>query len=700
MKKLALLLGVILACIFVLCACEKTTTISVEYIATEGGVVLGGASQQKEVLEGESATFDEVTAYADPDYRFVSWSDGSTDMFRRDTLSQSATYTATFEKLSLSTIIYESYEGGMIEGNTTQRIETGTSTTTVTACPYEGYRFVSWSDGRLNPSRTDIANGDLTVTAIFSNQITIKYEATEGGTIGGDAEQQVANGEFSESVMALAKAGYRFIGWSDGVKRLSRNDMAGMEDLTFTAMFQKFHIVSFKSSDTTKGTVTGAISQEVDDGTLSAEVTAVANEGYAFLCWSNGDTSETISVTATKNESLVAYFTHKGNGLPVISINTATGNDVTSKETYIGCTVTLFDTEGKAHLLEKTGQIRGRGNSTWSRFPKKPYKIKFDDKQELFGYGKARDWVLMADYIDNSLLRNNLAYNIGSVFSELGASPNARNVEVYLNGEYHGVYLLCEQIEINKNRVNITEPTQDANTSFLVEMDGWADGSTVTVPDALHSSRKYTIKEPDPVNSLQKAYIDKYLKDCIAAVQGDDYERVKDLIDVKSFAQAYIVFELMKNPDTNYSSVYMYKDVDGKLICGPVWDFDMALGNVSHKGNGAFEDPALLWTAQNNPWFKGLLQFDEFKALVGAEIAENKEAIEAKIDEILAYARAHSDAYKKNFEKWDVIGINTWTNPSYIVAIKTWEGHLDYIEDYLEKSLSALEVTYPPPKAE
>ena len=190
------------------------------------------------------------------------------------------------------------------------------------------------------------------------------------------------------------------------------------------------------------------------------------------------------------------------------------------------------------------------------------------------------------------------------------------------------------------------------------------------------------------------------MKDALAAANGNDYEALTELIDVKSFAQAYIVFELFKNPDTNYSSVYMYKDVNGKLICGPVWDFDMSIGNVSHKGGGAFKNPDLLWTAQQNPWFKGLVQFEEFRALVGEELVKNKEAVFAEIAEIMAYARAHDEAYKQNFEKWDVIGKNTWTNPSYITAIKTWEGHLEYIEDYLEKSYAALEIEYPAPNGE
>jgi hypothetical protein len=142
----------------------------------------------------------------------------------------------------------------------------------------------------------------------------------------------------------------------------------------------------------------------------------------------------------------------------------------------------------------------------------------------------------------------------------------------------------------------------------------------------------------------------------------------------------------------------MYKDVDGKLKCGPIWDFDMSVGNVAHKKAGViFGDPALLWSATQNPWFKGLVSFDDFRALIGEELATNKSAVFAKIDDITTYARAHDDAYKANFEKWDVIGKNTWTNPPYITAIKTWEGQLEYVEDYLEKSYAALEKEYPPP---
>ena len=701
MKKIAILLGVLLIGLLVLVSCEKTTTVKVEYIAGEGGVVLGGAIQEKEVVIGNSALFDEVTAYASEGYRFVSWSDGSTDIFRRDALTESATIYATFEKYETVTLKYQVVDGGYIDGDATQTLEKGQNGTQVTAIAYDGYRFVAWSDGLTEPTRCDLGSDNLSVEAIFTNQVTIKYETTEGGYISGKLEQSVALGEYTELVMALASNGYRFVKWSDGITKIGRSDVALEDGRVYTAIFQKFHIISFRSCDEEKGVVKGNLAQEVDDKKESETVRAEANEGYTFVCWSNGSTDPEMSIVAIESQSLVAYFALDGYGLPVITIDMPNALGAIDKDHYEKCVVSFYDPDGMGgYVFDKTAQIKGRGNSTWNKFDKKPYKIKFDEKQEFYNYGKARDWVLLADYIDNSLLRNNLAYNVAGVFSELAASPNAQNVEVYINGEYRGVYLLAEQVEINKHRVAISDPTTDANTSFLVEMDGWADGNCVRVPDSLNENRKYSIKEPDPITQAQKNYIEQYLKSALAAANGNDYEALTELIDVKSFAQAYIVFELFKNPDTNYSSVYMYKDVNGKLICGPVWDFDMSVGNVSHKGGGAFKNPDLLWTAQQNPWFKGLVQFEEFRALVGEELVKNKEAVFAEIAEIMAYARAHNEAYKQNFEKWDVIGKNTWTNPSYITAIKTWEGHLEYIEDYLEKSYEALEIAYPPPNGE
>lgn len=499
--------------------------------------------------------------------------------------------------------------------------------------------------------------------------------------------------------------------------------------------------------DDTMGSVSGELSQIVLDGNKTTAVTAVAKEGYQFACWSDGTKTPTIEYLPEEATELVAYFTHASTdtdetkGLPVFEINTLNGLKITSKDVYTDCYITILDTETGNSIGGELAEIKGRGNSTWEKFDKKPYKFKFEDKQNLFGYGAEKTWVLLADARDYSLLRNMLALNAGLTMSELGYTSQGQSVELYLNGEYQGVYYLCEQIQVKKNRVNITQEDDKIeqgpeDIGWLIEMDAWvsedqggvdkiptygvtSDGDVfVRVDDGMYNG--YVIKDPEDIlfdadGKLDEdfmTYIQTYIKNSLAAVSGDDYAAVCELIDVKSFAQAYIIFDLFKNPDTQYSSVYFYKDVDGKLVAAPLWDFDMAIGNVTHKrncGNDAsnFRNTTFLWTATQNTWFRELLEFDEFKALVGQELAENADNIRASIAADLKYAKDHMAAYEKNFEKWDLIGntsasvaMGAWSVPDDFKKFEDWVDHLDYIKKYLEDSLAYLIEAYPAPSAE
>ena len=768
MKRAISIISIFFALLTVLCACAggneiNKETITVEYIANEGGKISGMAYQSAEIEQGSKAAFNLVTAVPNEGYRFVSWSDGNESPSRSDLLTKSAKITAYFEKVEAYRVTYLASEGGIIIGESSQLVEVGTTSFAVRASEKSGYRFVGWDDGYLSDVRNDTPNHDMTVTAIFeeirygtvfyksekggeivgvatqtneyglstetvsvsvksgykfimwsdgvtdierrdviendvititaiiSGSVTVNYASTEGGTVSGALTQTNPWGTETEAVVAEPCEGYRFIGWSDGYKGLERSDIPTEDGITYTARFKKYFIVTF-TCDETKGRLEGELSQEVLDGEYINSVTAIANDGYGFICWSNGEGDNIIQIPITKSMDLEAYFTYESTGLPVVSITTENGVNITSKDVYVNCTITINDTEEFDHVIEAGAQIRGRGNSTWNKFDKKPYKIKFNQKQELFDNGKAKDWVLLADYIDGSLLRNYLAYEVAEELDMLRSTPDCQSVEVYLNGEYRGVYLLCEQVEVNDRRVEISEDENAVDTGYLIEMDGWSDTVQVKVPDHLNSNRKYTIKSPDSdvITKEQKAFIEQYLKDSMAAIQGSDYELVKSLLDVESFAEAYIIYELFKNPDTDYSSVYFYKDAGGKLTAGPMWDFDMSIGNVNHKGNGVFGNTETLWTKEKCPWFNALLNHEEFKELVGEKLLYYKTVIEETISRKLDYAYEHADAYKKNFEKWDVLGKNTWTNPSYIVKIDTWEGQVEYVREYLKNSLDYL----------
>lgn len=773
MKRALIFFLIVVALVFV-CACSKnseaqTVTVTVTYTAQQGGEISGEATQSKTVNEGENAEFTSVTAVAYAGYYFTGWSDGVTDSTRQDTLSQSTeitaqfqayeyatleylatqgggilgsdyqrhvkgsygtqvqafamsgykfvgwsdgvtsdtrtdlantdkVITAIFEELQYVNITYTATQGGTVSGALNQSIPLNQSTSEVTAVPEQGYKFICWSDGNENPTRSDIATGEITYTAIFSTGLKVTYVALEGGSIVGAAEQSVEYKQQTSEVTANPKSGYRFVCWSDGSTSPTRTDVAGFYDATYTATFVKVCRIKFDCG-TGQGTIQGNALQTVDQGERTEQVTAVPSNGYEFICWSNGSKSPTITVKAEKNTTYTAYFSRKGSGLPVITINTTTGLDITSKTEYVTCTVTVLDTEqGIYSFAQESAQIRGRGNSTWNQ-AKKPYKIKFDSKQDLFGFGKAKDWVLLADYIDRSLLRNNLAFSVAGQLEGLECAPDCQSVEVYVNGEYRGVYLLCEQVEAGSNRVEISEDASVVDTGYLLEMDGWKDGVYVTVGDKLNGGRAYVIKSPgeDEITNDHKNFIKNYLTQCISAAQGSDYEKVKELIDVESFAQAYIVLELFKCPDVDYSSLYFYKQAGGKLYFGPVWDFDMSASNVTHKLNATKVNYNYLLVKEICPWFKALLNYSEFRELVGNTLAEYKNVIEQTIASELEYAYSKHEAFDKNFtDAWQILGASIWTNPAQFNAMQSWSEHVEYLKTYLANSLEFLLEAYPP----
>ena len=335
--------------------------VKIDYMATEGGLVIGVTNQQLKISQ-ESNT---VEAIADGGYRFIGWSDGITETKRSDIANNNVVYVAMFEKINYTNLTYLSTEGGVIEGVTHQSIETGLMGNTVEAKAIQnGYYFVKWDDGVLTPKRSDIADTDKTVTAIFTNKYTVTYETTEGGRIEGKTVQELEYGKTYETVMAVADSGYAFVRWDDGSEVFLRQDTA-TKNVTYKAIFKEPYTVVF-NCDSERGSIVGETSQIIVEGRKSNKVTAVAKDGFEFVCWSDGSTSPEIKITAYENTELYAHFSFASTGLPVISIVTETGKDVTSKTEYIGCVISLYDTETNEHFVEQIANIRGRGNSTWT----------------------------------------------------------------------------------------------------------------------------------------------------------------------------------------------------------------------------------------------------------------------------------------------------------------------------------------------
>lgn len=218
-------------------------------------------------------------------------------------------------------------------------------------------------------------------------------------------------------------------------------------------------------------------------------------------------------------------------------------------------------------------QIKGRGNSTWGN-AKNPYQIKFSEKVDVLGLGKAKKWVLLANYYDDSNLRNATAFKVAEMVGEKFA-PKGEYVELAVDGENLGLYYLVRKTEIGKNAVDLRSPE-----GILVELDNMHNGNEF----CYRTIRNNCLTEKDMVDESR---LGEVMHDFLTqfnlfemAVEAGDFERVSEIIDIESFAEYYLVSEFAANPDAYASSFYLYKDgFDDKIHVGPVWDFDYSFGN-------------------------------------------------------------------------------------------------------------------------
>jgi len=302
---------------------------------------------------------------------------------------------------------------------------------------------------------------------------------------------------------------------------------------------------------------------------------------------------------------------------PVVRITTSA--PVVDKETWIASTISIDGGNRFEDLAETELSVRGRGNSTWA-WEKKPYALKFPKKQEVLGMPKHKRWCLIANYMDRTHLRNRIAYRLGAG-SKLDYTTRNEFAELYMNGEYMGCYLLTEQIKVDANRVNISE-----TDGFLLEFDTYYDEEVRFRTAA--SNIPVNVKSPDPedVSETQLEALKKYLDRTDAAVQalrnGTAGEDPFACLDRESMIDFWIIFELMANHEMLHpKSVYFHKDGDGKLVAGPIWDFDFeTLPDHRRTGwiNYGAENSSLSWMpwARQN-WWNVLLSYDpEFRAAV------------------------------------------------------------------------------------
>lgn len=277
----------------------------------------------------------------------------------------------------------------------------------------------------------------------------------------------------------------------------------------------------------------------------------------------------------------------RGPELPTIQIYL---NDVTLDEIKSGDKSTKYE-DNVLELVTREGvsvfddvEIKGRGNSTWG-LPKAPYQIKFEQKTDLLGLGAAKKWVLLANYLDGSNLRNDVALKFAGMIGEKYVT-RGEFVRVMIDDSYEGLYYLTHKIEIDKKSVDLRD-----RYGVLMEVDNLHR----EYEDCIETDAGVCLVLKDLVeddDEVEKEAISQFLAVYNAfekATRRKDYEAIVELVDVRSFAEYYLVSEFSANPDAYCSSFFLYKNGENdKIHAGPVWDFDYAFGN--YKWNWSDDD--------------------------------------------------------------------------------------------------------------
>ena len=469
-------------------------------------------------------------------------------------------------------------------------------------------------------------------------------------------------------------------------------------------------------------------------------------KGYMLRRWLCQGVEFDFSTPITENTILTAQWLERTN-LPTFSIELRDEDskvfpiDSVTRDEYVKSSISIMNGDGGYDFKDLASSFKGRGNGSWSD-AKKGWKLKFDKKQSLFGREANKHWVLLActNFSDGTMLRNFTAFNMaGKVFSNLEYTTNAVWLDLYVNGEYRGVYVLCEHVRVGKGRVNIESKYGVEDTGYLLEYDAYATGvEGIDYFDITDSGKNgtmpgrrgfqpggnpsghngivkydFTVHSPDPEDYVsdgeisedqyraQVAYIKDYVKRVYtAAITDKDFDTFSELVDLPSLIDIYILHEYYKNNDTGYSSFYMYKKPGGKLYFGPAWDFDgTTTGSRGNNGDatGIFVagSAAQASAYSSSELLISLYKIEAYRKLVEERYKEITDGIASYYDELFTedFYAENRYALGRNFVRWPHTPEGTKggaTSVSQEEAEKNWVSECRTLKTWFDNRTSYL----------
>ena len=438
--------------------------------------------------------------------------------------------------------------------------------------------------------------------------------------------------------------------------------------------------------------------------------------------------------------------------LPLIVINT-NGQTIVDEPKITAWLKVIDNGEGQTNTIfdEPTDydsyigiEIRGQSSQM---FPKKSFSMETRDvlgegiNVSLLGLPEEEDWVLYAPYSDKTMMRNALTYHLGRTMGTW--QPRYKFCEVYLNGSYHGVYMLIEKIKRDVNRVDVNKLKEDEISGddltggYILKVDK-LDGTiadeyfytnpSISYHDARNYAFTYVYPKFDDIVNEQKTYIYDYLTELENTLNGASFSDpeygFRKYMDVNSFVDFQIINELTNNVDGYRFSTFFYKKKEsngGKLFAGPLWDFNLGYGNVDYSPSNLATDKWLYPNYGPNDWYPmhwwaRLMEDAEYRNVL-VNRWKTLRASSFSTDSILANLRDTvqylGSAIDRNYDRWPIMGEYVWPNSyvgrvyqeeldfleSWIIARLTWmDSNMDFISGIAENSKMRIKVSiYPNP---